>query len=197
MPCFGQHGMYRGTPHPGSWKGRFRTVGRDQQSSWFDRTLTKVRLDRRTGLQGNSHGLGSQSSGNQEHFPASNPVIDMFFDFRISPRNDLHLDSCVFLGSQSLTLRTIVVHTRLAVLWAIDSISFSELDFAHIVQLVHLPSDEGVVIWVDVCGQERSTPINTRPYGLMVLLYGKIRLLLDESNSMGLTTAIGGKYSNQ
>jgi hypothetical protein len=63
-----------------------------------------------------------------------------------------------------------VIHAWLAVFRTVDGAALAKLDFAELVELVDLPSDKGVVVWVGVCRNERATPIYTKSIGLTVFL---------------------------
>lgn len=49
-------------------------------------------------------------------------------------------------------------------------IPLSELDFAHLLQVCELPLDERVVVWVDVGGDERPSPVNASTHLLQISL---------------------------
>jgi len=93
-----------------------------------------------------------------------------------------------------------VIHAWLAIFRAVDGVALAELDFAKLVELVDLPSDKGIVVWVGVCRNERATPIYTKSKGLIVFLYSPIASLawmIWHKYIRKLTIANGGKYINQ
>jgi len=47
-----------------------------------------------------------------------------------------------------------MIHTWLTVFWAVDRVTFAELDLVQSAQFVHLPPYEGVVIGIGVCSDE-------------------------------------------
>ena len=50
-----------------------------------------------------------------------------------TPIDDLHFDTGVLLRTESLALRTVVVHTWLTVFWTVDGIPLAKLDLAQFV----------------------------------------------------------------
>jgi hypothetical protein len=63
-----------------------------------------------------------------------------------------------------------LIHAWLAFFKAVDGVALAKLDFSELVELVDLPSDEGVVVQVGVCRNERATPIYTKSKGFIVFL---------------------------
>jgi hypothetical protein len=100
-------------------------------------------------LEQDLHGLRSKGGGDHPDLLSANGLLDLARDAR-SPASHLHLDRSVFLRVNGLSACSVVVHTRLTVLGRVDGVSLSELDLALLVQLVHLPSDERVVVRVRV-----------------------------------------------
>jgi hypothetical protein len=73
-------------------------------------------------------------------------------------------------GSTSFTLRSIMIHARLAIPRTIDGIPLAEFDLVQFVQLIDLPSDESVVVRVCIGRQEHAPPIDTCTKGFQVTL---------------------------
>lgn len=63
-----------------------------------------------------------------------------------------------------------MVHARLAIPRTIDGIPLSKFDLVQLAQLIDLPSDESVVVWVRVGRQELAPPIDTCTKGFQVIL---------------------------
>lgn len=100
------------------------------------------------------HCLGAKGRCNHVDL-ASTDCLDNLARNIVTPAQDLHLDGSVFLGSNGLATRTIVVHTRLTVFRRIDSVALAKLDLALLVQFVDLPSDESVIVGVCVGCRQR------------------------------------------
>ena len=63
-----------------------------------------------------------------------------------------------------------MVHAWLAVLGTVDGVALAELDLAELVELVRLPPDKRVVVWVGVRGDERTSPVDPRAERFVVFL---------------------------
>ena len=63
-----------------------------------------------------------------------------------------------------------MVHARLAIRDGVDRVSLTELDLVHLAQLVDLPTDERVVVWIHVCREESAAPVDAHTEGMAVTL---------------------------
>ena len=63
-----------------------------------------------------------------------------------------------------------MIHAWLAVFRTVDGVALAKLDFAELVELGDMPSDKGVVVWVGVCGEERTRPVDPRSQRIVVFL---------------------------
>ena len=96
------------------------------------------------------HCLRTKSSSNQEH------VLVLLFAYTFRVVKELQLDASVFLRANTLILlpRSVVIRNWLAILNAVDGISFTELDFAFLFEVVELPANEGIIVWITLGGYE-------------------------------------------
>ena len=138
------------------------------------------------------HRLWPQCRGDQVYLPATQLILQGFLCCG-TPFGDLHLDARIFLWADALTISTVVVHTGLAVFRAVDGVAFAEFDLSQRVELVHLPAHKCVVIRVRWRRHERTTPVYTRPQGVMVCLFTQMFGGKCGERGMTLTIAIGGK----
>ena len=115
------------------------------------------------------HCFWPEGGGDHKDFPATHFAFNGFLGGR-APVDDLHLDAGVFQRFQTFAFLPIVIHTWLTVFRVVDGVALAKLNFAELVELVDLPSDKGVVVWVSVCRNERATPIYTKSKGLIVFL---------------------------
>ena len=53
-----------------------------------------------------------------------------------------------------------MICNRLSIKYTVDCISLSELDLVAFLEMVELPSNEGIVVWISICSNERSTPVS-------------------------------------
>lgn len=102
----------------------------------------------------------------------------------------------------------------MAILGRVDSVPLSKLDFALLVKLVHLPSDEGIVVWVGLgyrggqlgillldridrlrTGEELSSPVNSGAQAGQVLL-GDRREVLEPVKWVGKLLDLGSWNTN-
>src|SRR5260370_6039966 len=72
------------------------------------------------------HCLRTQSRGDQEHSPAPKLALQSLLSCR-TPFDDLHFYASILLGADAFAIITIVVHARLAIFRAIDSIALAKL----------------------------------------------------------------------
>lgn len=73
-------------------------------------------------------------------------------------------DQRVFLRADAFAGRSIVVHTRLPVLRREDGVPLTKLDLVSGFQVLELPAYEGVVEWIRVSRDERSSPVHLERY---------------------------------
>ena len=102
------------------------------------------------------HCLGPQSR--------SNHVQGLALEFLVEAGwhvEQLQLDASVLLGADALVFLscTVVVSHWLAVLYAVDGVSFSELDLAPLVEVVELPADKGVIVRIALGRDEGASPV--------------------------------------
>lgn len=115
------------------------------------------------------HGLRSKGSGYQVDLAVASLVAEQGLSLG-GPLHNFHLDAGVLLGTDTLTILTVVVHTGLTVLGAVDSVAFTELDFAQFVEFVDLPAHEGVIVGVGIGSEEASSPVNSSTKCIVVIL---------------------------
>ena len=63
-----------------------------------------------------------------------------------------------------------MVHTRLAVAWAVDCVSFAVLNLVLFFQTNHLPPHKGIIVRIRIGRYKLPPPIDPRPEGVQVLL---------------------------
>lgn len=105
------------------------------------------------------HRFRPQRRGNQIDGPPTQLSFKVLSLYKVTPFDYPHFDTSVLLWTKGFTLCTIVIHTRLAILWRVDSVTFAEFDFTETVKFVGLPSDEGVVVRIRVCRDEGPAPV--------------------------------------
>ena len=73
----------------------------------------------------------------------------------------LDLDASVLLWANAFVFlpRTVVVSHWLAILHAVDGVSFPELDLLSFVEMVELPADEGVIVRIALSRDEGASPV--------------------------------------
>ena len=97
----------------------------------LEQSVVNLRADEAASLS--VHGLGAQCSGHEVDFGVIlNLALDQLSHFR-SPFLHLHLHGGVFLGANTLTLSPVMVHTGLAVLGGVDSVTVTVHDLAQFV----------------------------------------------------------------
>ena len=111
------------------------------------------------------HSFRSKSGSNQIYVFTFKLLFHASGEFQA-----LNLDQGVLLRTNSFTLGSIVISTWLIIdLWE-DSGSISELNFILWLQSVELPPDEGIVVWVHLSSDERTTPVCVETEIFQVLL---------------------------
>ena len=100
------------------------------------------------------HGLRSQSGSHKIDLS----VLDGLQ--RLWELEELNLDESVLLGSNSLSLRPIVISAHLVVLNTEDRSPLPELDEVVLLQLEEVPSDEAVEVGVEIGGNKRPPPVS-------------------------------------
>jgi hypothetical protein len=105
------------------------------------------------GLEMGLHCFWLEGGGDHKDFPSAHFAFNGFLGGR-TPVDDLHLDAGVLQRFYTLAVLPIVIHAWLAVFRAIDGVALAKLDFAKLVELVDLPSNKAVVVWVGVCSNE-------------------------------------------
>ena len=127
--------------------------------------MNEISTEMKKGL----HCFWPKGGGDHKGFSAAHLALNGFLGGR-TPVDDLHLDAGVFQRFYTLAVPPIVIHAWLAVFRAVDGVALAKFDFAKFVELVDLPSDKGVVVWVGVCRNECATPIYTKSQGHIVFL---------------------------
>ncbi|KAI6762839.1 hypothetical protein HG530_008819 [Fusarium avenaceum] len=107
------------------------------------------------------HSLGAQGSSDVEDLSVLWQLTLQGLGGLGSPLKNLDLQSRVLLRTNTLTFGSVVVHTGLSILDRVDSVSLSELDLVQLLETVHLPSNESIVIRVCISCHKRSAPVNT------------------------------------
>ena len=113
------------------------------------------------------HRFGAEGGSNHEHLPAAGLLTDNGFSCG-TPVQNLHLHRGVLLRAKSFSILAIVIHARLAILRAVDSVPLAELDLAELVQLVHLPAHKRVKVGVRIRRHEAASPVDTRAKGVVI-----------------------------
>jgi hypothetical protein len=118
------------------------------------------------------HRLRPQRSSDEERLTVTQLTLQLGLG-GVRPGNGLHLETGVLLGTDALTLGTVVVHAGLAVFGAVDCVALAKLDLAETVELVDLPADERIVVRVRGCREERAAPVDTRTERVVIRLLNK------------------------
>lgn len=67
-----------------------------------------------------------------------------------------------------------MVHARLTVFRTVDGVTFAELDLSEGFELVDLPADERVVVWISVRRDEGTAPVDSETCVRAILLCDRI-----------------------
>ena len=123
------------------------------------------------------HGLGTKGGGAEVDVGALGELALESLGSLGSPLLDLELESSVLLGKDTLTLATVVVHAGLAILDGVDGVALAELDLVELLETVHLPANESIVVGVGVGGDELTAPVDTgTEVGEILLALGREEL---------------------
>src|SRR5205085_1066422 len=86
-----------------------------------------------------------------------------------TPFSDFQLQRRVFGGTNSLSLRPVVVHTRLAIPWTVNGVSLAMLNLVFLLQTNHLPPYKRVIIRICICCHELPPPVYSSAERVQVL----------------------------
>src|SRR5210317_7728 len=75
---------------------------------------------------------------------------------------NLQFDQDIFLRTNSLALTPIMICAYLTIYERENIVTFPEQNSPFLLQHIELPPDESIIIPIDRCGDESSSPINTR-----------------------------------
>jgi len=124
--------------------------------------VVTIRLDEAVRLT--VHSLGTQSGCEQENLLVHERLE------ALREVQKLNLDASILLWTDTLALGAVVVSARLAVELTIDGIALAELDLAIFLEVVELPFDERVIVWVPRRCNERPSPVSHQTEALQCLL---------------------------
>lgn len=86
-----------------------------------------------------------------------------------------------------------MIHTGLTILRAVDSITFTKLNFSEFVELVDLPTDKSIIVGIGVRGKERTAPVYTRTERIIISLEALLGEYIMIQRKKCRTIAMGGK----
>lgn len=101
------------------------------------------------------HSFRSQCSSYEEYF---SPFQSSFFHIFIQFSN-LYFNQSVFIRSDTLPFRSIMISTHLFIFWCINRWSFTKVNISFLFQLNKLPLYERIIIRVHICCYEWSSVI--------------------------------------
>mmetsp|Transcript_10726 Transcript_10726/g.38087 ORF Transcript_10726/g.38087 Transcript_10726/m.38087 type:complete len:780 (-) Transcript_10726:298-2637(-) len=135
------------------------------------RAVRAIRQDPGVGLA--VHGLRPEGSGEHEDLTL---VLGELAELS-GKLQDPHLDESVLLGPHPLSRGPIVVRAGLAVKRGVHRVPLVLDDLAELLELPKLPPDKGVVVRVDVGGDEAPPPVHAATHGLDVPLCQRGKVL--------------------
>ena len=102
------------------------------------------------------HRLRPQSGSNKEQIFVLELLVEASWEVE-----QLQLDASVLLWANTFVFlpRAVVVSHWLAILHAVDGVSFPELDLLSFVEMMELPADEGVIVRIALSRDEGASPV--------------------------------------
>lgn len=120
--------------------------------------ILRIWLDPNVGLT--THSFRSQCCASQiDLLMFFNLVIDVLVVFMRF--DEFSQNNYIFLYLYTFAAYSIMVHAWLCISWWPDDVSCSIANISTFFENVELPSNKGIIDWVDICGNERSSPINS------------------------------------
>ena len=72
----------------------------------------------------------------------------------------LYFNQCVLLDCNTFSFGPVMVHANLRITWTDNGGSFSESNFVILFELIELPPNEAIIIWVELSSDKRASPID-------------------------------------
>jgi hypothetical protein len=111
------------------------------------------------------HSFWPKCGSNEVNFFTSKLFLEWLRKFEA-----LNFNQSILLRTDTFTLASVVVSAWLSIEGWEDGVAFAKLDFLCGSQGVELPSDEGVIEGVHLCGDEGAAPVHKHTEFLQILL---------------------------